>query len=141
MADDAPKIIVDSDWKSEAEAERKRLAEQEAAAQPGAGEGGLPPADFRGLLGMLASQALMYMGGAADQSGRAIFDPMLSQHLIDLLGVLENKTKGNLTDEEATELSGVLRELRSRYVELTQLMAEQQQQAGGGGGAAPGIVT
>ena len=132
---DAPKLIIDTDWKSEAQAEKERL-EEEAAAKAGAGEGGkpgeMPPADFRGLMGMLATQALMYMGGVADpESGKAVFDPIYSQHMIDLLGVLDEKTKGNLSDEEDKELKGVLHELRSRFVELMQMVA--QQQAGGGG--------
>jgi hypothetical protein len=140
-----PKILIDSDWKSEAQAEKERLAEQEAASQSSGGEGGgegeLPPADFRGLMGMLASQAVMYMGGMQDKEGRAVFDPYYAQHMIDLLGVLEEKTKGNLTDEEAGEISAVNRELRSQFVKLMQMVAQQQAGGGGGGaggGAAPG---
>jgi hypothetical protein len=129
---DAPKIIVDSDWKSQAQAEKERLAEEEAAREqqagaPGApGPGGLPPADFNGLVGMLATQAVMYMGAMADKtSGQAIFDPEYSKHMIDLLGVLEEKTKGNLTDDEARDLQQILHELRSRFVELARVVAEQ----------------
>ena len=128
---DQPKIIIDSDWKAEAQAEKEKLAEQEAASagegDPQGAGGKLPPADFRTLVGMLASQAIMYMGGVADpQTGKAMFDPEASTHLIDLLAVLEEKTKGNLSDEESKELSGVLHELRSRFVELAQMIAQQQ---------------
>ena len=67
---DQPKIIIDSDWKAEAQAEKEKLAEQEAASAeeggPAGAQGKLPPADFRTLVGMLASQAIMYMGGVAD---------------------------------------------------------------------------
>lgn len=128
---EAPKIIIDSDWKNEAQAEREKLAEQEKARAEESPEHGMPKADFRGLLGMLASQALMYMGAVADpESGKAIFDPIYAHHMIELLGVLEEKTRGNRTDEESAEIVGVLGELRSRYVELAQMMAQQ--------GAAPG---
>lgn len=137
MADetgDAPKLIIDSDWKNEAQAEREKLAASEKQAGAAGSEGGpeeMPEADFRGLMGMLATQALMYMGGINDPStGKPVFDPMYAQHMIDLLGVLEEKTKGNLTDEETGEISGVLHELRSRFVELMQIVAKQQ-------GAAP----
>ena len=41
-------------------------------------------------------------------------------------GVLEEKTKGNLSDEEDKELRGVLQELRARYVELAQMVAKGQ---------------
>lgn len=138
MADEsgeAPKLIIDSDWKNEAQAEREKLAaaEKQAAEQSGPGEGDMPEADFRGLMGMLATQALMYMGGIADpNTGKPVFDPMYAQHMIDLLGVLEEKTKGNLSDEEAGEIAGVLHELRSRFVELMQIVAKQQAAAGAG---------
>jgi hypothetical protein len=130
----APKIIVDSDWKSQARAEKEKLAEQEAKAPPTkGGQEALPPPDFRGLVGMLATQAVMYMGGLADRStGQAIFDPEYSKHMIDLLGVLEAKTEGNLSDEEAKELGGVLHELRLRFVELSEYVAK------GGGKGTPG---
>ncbi|MCA9293960.1 MAG: DUF1844 domain-containing protein [Phycisphaerales bacterium] len=142
MADEAgetPKIIVDSDWKSQAQAEKQKLQEQEAARQEASGDvgpGGMPPADFRAVVGMFASQALMYMGGVADKSGRAVFDPYYAQYMIDMLAVLEEKTKGNITKEEADDLASVLHELRSRFVELMQ-MAMQQQAQGGAGGATP----
>lgn len=135
---ETPKIIIDSDWKSQANAEREKLAEAEAKAQaeaaargPGAGgapgdPGALPPADFRTLIEMLAMQALMYLGGVADRrTGQAVFDPDYSKHMIDLLGVLEAKTKGNLSPEESTDITSVLNELRMRYVELSRMMAEQ----------------
>lgn len=138
MSDEQPKIIIDSDWKAEAQAEKDKLAAQEAQSDaegsPEGQPGKLPPADFRTLVGMLASQALMYMGGVADpQTGKAMFDPEASTHLIELLGVLEEKTKGNLTEEEGQELSGVVHELRQQFVRIAQMVAQQQ-----GGAGAPG---
>lgn len=157
---DGPKIIVDSDWKSQAQAERDRLAQEETArkpaASPGAGAGtgagpmgegapgAMPPADFRTLVESLAVQALMYLGGVADRrTGQAIFDPDYSRHMIDLLGVLEEKTRGNLSAEESQELGTVLQELRLRYVELARMMAEQMASAppGAGLGTGPGLMS
>ncbi|GAB4550062.1 MAG: hypothetical protein Tsb0013_11660 [Phycisphaerales bacterium] len=143
---DQPKIIIDSDWKAEAQAEKEKLAQQEAEQQASgagaAGQGKLPPADFRTLMGMLASQAIMYLGGIADpQTGKAMFDPEAATHLIDLLSVLEEKTKGNLTDEESQELVGVIHELRSRFVEIAQMVAKQQGAGGAPGGAGQGPIT
>ncbi|MEM1167291.1 MAG: DUF1844 domain-containing protein [Planctomycetota bacterium] len=145
---DTPKILVDDDWKSQAQAEKAKLAEEEAkrdaerATTGGAGgPGQMPPADFRGLVGMLATQALLYLGGMPDpKTGQAIFAPDSATHMIDLLVVLEEKTRGNLTPEESEEIAGIIRELRSRFVELMQAMAEMQQQQAQGGdpGAAPG---
>ena len=52
----APSLHVDSDWKAQAQAERERLAQQEAeraAREPQGNPEELPPADFRSLVGML----------------------------------------------------------------------------------------
>ncbi|MDA0802653.1 MAG: DUF1844 domain-containing protein [Planctomycetota bacterium] len=139
---DQPQLHIDSDWKAQAEAERQRLAEQESAkaASDGHGDGrgdALPPADMRSLVGMMATQALSGLGMYGDrESGRIVVDFEGAKFAIDLLGVLEEKTKGNLTDEEAAELKQVLAELRSRFVQLVQVVA-QQQQAGGGATVSP----
>ncbi len=136
-----PEILIDSDWKSQAQAERDRLAEAEAKAPPkGAGPGApgdLPPADFASLVGMLATQSLMYLGGVADRkTGQAIFDPEMARFYIDLLAVVEEKTKGNITAEESAELAGALHELRARFVELARAVAAQGAR---GAGPAPGV--
>ncbi len=155
-----PRIIVDDDWKSQAQAEKERLAEAEAAQAaskaglspkpgsthgvtgegPGAPSGGeLPPADFPSLVGMLATQALMYLGGMADKkSGGVVFDPEMGRFYIDLLSVVEAKTKGNLTDEEARDIAGALHELRSRFVEMSRAVAAQIMRERAGGGPLPG---
>jgi hypothetical protein len=134
MSDDAPKLHIDSDWKAEAQAEKERLAAQAAskAEEKGAAaQGELPPADFKGLMGILVSQAIMGLGAYTDpDSGGVVVDLPGSRFAIDLLAVLEEKTAGNLTDDESKELAAVLAELRSRFVQIAQLVA--QQQAGGG---------
>lgn len=130
---EAPRIQVDSDWKAEAQAEKERLAsaEQEKSAE-GAGDpaaGQLPPADFRGLMGILASQAMYGLGGMGDpESGKMMVDLVGSKYAIDLLGVLEEKTAGNLSEEEAKEISQLLGELRSRFVQIADAIAQQQMQ-------------
>lgn len=138
MADETPKIHVDTDWKAQAQAEKERLAaqEQQKAAERGeAGREKLPPADFRTLVGTLASQAIMGLGAMGDpKSGRVMIDLDGSKFAIDLLGVLEEKTEGNLSDEESKELSQVLVELRNRYVQITQMVAQQAKAPGDEGG-------
>lgn len=134
---DAPKLHVDSDWKAQAQAEKDRLAQQEAQkpARPGRDE--MPPADFRSLVGLLASQAVGGLGGYADEQGRVMVDLMGSRFAIDLLGVLEEKTKGNLSDEEAKDLREVLAELRSRFVQIAQAVAARMAEGKGGPSAVP----
>jgi hypothetical protein len=77
-----------------------------------------PPADFATLVLSLGSSAVMYLGEAAlpnaEKPARNL--PMAKQ-AIDLLTVLEEKTKGNLTSEEEQILESLLFDLRLRYVE------------------------
>jgi hypothetical protein len=122
-----PQLHIDSDWKAQAQAEKERLAQKEqekAGSKPGPDE--MPPPDFKGVIGMLAYQAMSGLGIMADQrTGRVVVDLVGSRYYIDLLSVLEQKTKGNLTPEESKELTQVLAELRSRFVQLAQLVAQQ----------------
>ena len=129
--EETPKIQVDSDWKAEAQAEKEKLA----AAQQEEGEKdprALPPADFKGLMGVLASQAMMGLGMVQDPNGKGVMvDLEGSKFAIDLLAVIDEKTKGNLSDEEDKELTQLLTELRSRFVQITQLIAQQASAPGG----------
>lgn len=150
MSDSAetPKIHIDSDWKSQAQAEKEKLKaldqeKKKPASSAGkgaqAGYGDLPPADFEGLLSTLASQALLYLGGIADpRTGRAIVDLEGAKFHIDLLTVLEEKTKGNLSEEEGKKLATFIYELRNRWVQISQMAAEAMMNQGGGGTAGGG---
>ena len=120
---ETPKLHVDSDWKAQAQAEKERLSKQEAEKSPKGGREEMPPADFRSLVGILASQAVSGLGGYADEQGRVMVDLVGSRFAIDLLAVVEEKTKGNLTPEEAKDLKEVLAELRSRFVQIAQAVA------------------
>ncbi len=126
-----PKIIVDDDWKSQAQAEKERLAEQveQGAKQPdaptaGPAEGqerGLPPAGFAALVNSLIAQVFMALGGMEDpKTKRRIVDLELAKFHIDTLTMLEEKTAGNLTDDEKKLLDKATYETRMRYVQLAQ---------------------
>ena len=128
-----PKLHVDSDWKAQAEAEREKLKkiDSERTDKSAAGADDLPPADFRTIVGMLATQALGGLGAYGDpQTRRVVVDLPAAQFAIDLLGVLEAKTKGNLSAEEAAELKGIVTELRARFVQFAQMVAAQAAQGG-----------
>jgi hypothetical protein len=133
-----PKLVVDSDWKQEARAEKERLEKADAPRRPAPAEHAMPPADVQELIRMLASQALLYLGAIADpQTGRAILAPELAKYNIDLLGVLEEKTKGNLTPEELTLLQRSLYELRMSYAEVGRAIAKAVAEGKIGPAAAP----
>ena len=127
--DDAPKIQVDSDWKAEAQAEKERLAKAAEAAEATGGSpkpGELPPADFQTLIGSVASQAVMGLGAVRDpKSGGVVIDLPAARFAIDLLAVIEEKTKGNLSDDESRELTQALSELRNRFVQISDAVKAQ----------------
>jgi len=62
---------------------------------------------------MLAGQAELLLVGAEDLPAQ----PAEAQRMIDYLGVLEEKTAGNLSDDEAKLLSGLLYQLRTFYLQ------------------------
>lgn len=156
--DPAQGLHVDADWKAEARKEKERMAaasasgpaeaggDAGAAAAAAAGDRGqpgqLPPADFQTLVSTMVTQAMYAMGMIPDpQTGERVAILDLARHHIDMLGVLEDKTQGNVSDEEQKLLAGALYELRMQYVQLSQQAVQQQtgSEAGGGPGGSPGI--
>jgi hypothetical protein len=88
-----------------------RRAEREAARV-------LPPADFATLVLSLGSSAVAYLGEApAGDDKKPARNLPMAKHAIDLLSVLEEKTRGNLSSEEQQILESLLFDLRLRYVE------------------------
>jgi hypothetical protein len=78
----------------------------------------LPPADFSTLVISLGSSAMMCLGqGKAQPDKPNPVDLPMAKHAIDLLTILEEKTKGNLTQDEGQLLEGLLFDLRLSYVE------------------------
>jgi len=129
--DTTPEIQIDSDWKAEAEAEKERLSQAEQKAEEKAEARQMPEPNFRGLLGILASQALMGLGMHQDPSGKGVMvDLEGSKFAIDLLEMLQGKTEGNLTEEESAEIKQLITELQSRFVQIAQLVAAQMQEGG-----------
>lgn len=120
-----PKIIVDEDWKSQVEQEKEQLRQQEAQGETPAADAGIPEASFHVLLATLGTQAMAMMGLLPNPEGGGntqVHMPM-ARHLIDMVGVLEEKTKGNLTPEEATVLTENLHQLRMAYVAVSRQAA------------------
>jgi hypothetical protein len=91
--------------------------------------GAQPPIKFEHLVQQLYLSALMQMGAATPEGQRPRVDIIGARQSIDLLGVLEEKTKGNLTDNEARMLETVLFELRMTFLELSKMISLQGVQA------------
>ena len=119
------KIIVDEDWKQQAQREKEILAAQEEAERrKGTGKrptGPLLKGDFAALISMLVTQALYALGvleiqGQEGQKREP--DLNLAKYNIDMLETLEEKTKGNLTEEEEKVLKNMLTQVRMAYVQV-----------------------
>lgn len=76
--------------------------------------------DFSTLVLSFATSAMINMGIAPDpQTGKTNKNLELAKQNIEILGVLEAKTKGNLTPEESKLLESILSEVRLRFVEAS----------------------
>lgn len=76
-------------------------------------------ASFSVLLMSIASSAVMAMGLAPDpQSGKVDKDKELARFNIDLLVVLKDKTKGNLSSDESQFLENLISDLQMKFVSM-----------------------
>ncbi|MCK9432027.1 MAG: DUF1844 domain-containing protein [Candidatus Omnitrophica bacterium] len=100
---------VDQVWKENVEKEKL---------SPKAPEGFIPPEpDFKFFVTTLALQASIALGHmASPATGKTEKDPAQAKFLIDTLGMLQEKTRGNLTPEEADVFENLLYELRVAYL-------------------------
>jgi len=123
---DETRLHIDDDWKAAAQREKEQLAKEVESTE----EGPLPEASFHAIVNTLAMQAMVGLGGFGGPGGQPIPpNPETAKLFIDLLDVLDQKTKGNLTPEEKKILDTTLYSLRMAYLELM---------GGGGMGGRPG---
>ena len=155
MADEKPSLHIDTDWKKQAQEEKRRLVEQEAAKKapappaapapapgvttsvpdapsPGASataassratgrpreRGQAPEANFPTLVQSILTQVLFYLGDLTPRGVEPQLNLDMAKYNIDLLGVIEEKTKNNLTQDEQKLLDAALYEGRMRYVSI-----------------------
>ena len=90
----------------------------------------LPPASFSFLVLSLRTQAEMQLGLMAyGEEAHPKPELDLARHTIDMLGVLSEKTKGNLSLEEQRLIENSLTELRFRFVQVSEDVAKASAQA------------
>ena len=99
---------MDESWKDSVRKEKETVTESPAAPV-------VPETDFLSFISTLAMQALGSMGEKTDLRQ--------SQYLIDVVQMLAEKTKGNLTKPESDEMNALLYELRMRFLKKTQEIA------------------
>ncbi len=97
-----------------------------------------PEMSFEQIVHSVYMTAIMQLGGATPEGQQPQVDLMGARQSVDMLGVLAEKTKGNLTPEEARLLDNALFELRMGFLEITQALARSAAAKAPGSGTAPG---
>ncbi len=119
------KIIIDEDWKSQVEAEKEAAgddtAEEITPEAPGAT---LPPPNLVFLASSLYLQGMVSLGMLPNPAKPDAKQPEVhldqARHAIDTLQMLQEKTEGNRTPQETTELETMLHELRMAFLAMQQ---------------------
>ena len=92
---------------------------------------------FERFLASIYMTALMQLGLAHEQGGSPRIDLIGARQSIDSISLLQQKTKGNLTDREESFLQNMLYELRMAYLEVTNALAQGPGPQAQGGPAGP----
>lgn len=92
----------------------------------------IPPATFEFFVLSMKMQAEMSMGliHFGEEKDRPQPDLRVARHSIDLLAMLADKTRGNLTIDEQRLIENSLTELRFRYVQAVEAQGQQKSQPG-----------
>jgi hypothetical protein len=140
MADQKLILNVDDDWKRQAQEEKRKLAEQESKQKQAATPSPVPAAateepvlsdadleaagntPFAALVQSLLTQTLVYLGSMGTRNGMPMMNMDAARKAVDMLGALDEKTKGNLSDLEQRLLDTALYEARNRFVSVASQM-------------------
>ncbi len=119
----APTAQESSEQKAAYEASAERVEDLLRAQNPGMGK--QPEVSFDHLVQQFYLSGMIQMGAGAQEGQRPRVDIVGARNTIDMLGVLAEKTKGNLTGQEERMLQSVLFELRMAFLELTSMINVQ----------------
>ena len=117
----APTAAETHEQKVAYDASAQRLEDLVRAQNPGVGT--QPPVGFEHLVQQFYVTAMLQMGAGTQEGQRPRVDIMGARATIDLLAVLAEKTRGNLTPAEDRMLQTVLFEARMAFLELTSMMS------------------
>ncbi len=119
----APSAEESQQQKTAYDASAQRLEDLVRAQNPAIGA--QPPVGFEHLVQQLYLSAMIQMGAGTQEGQRPRVDILGARQSIDLLGVLAEKTKGNLSEAEDRTLQTVLFEARMAFLELTNMITLQ----------------
>ncbi|MGA7110613.1 MAG: DUF1844 domain-containing protein [Terracidiphilus sp.] len=119
----APTAEESREQKMAYDASARRLEDLVRAQNPGVGA--QPPVGFEHLVQQLYLSSMIQMGAGTQEGQRPRVDIMGARQTIDMIGVLAEKTKGNLSELEDRTLQTVLFEVRMAFLELTNMITLQ----------------
>jgi hypothetical protein len=119
----APTARESREQKAAYEASAQRLEDIVRAQNPAAGA--QPPVTFEHLVQQFYVSAMIQMGAGTPEGQQPRVDILGARTTIDLLAVLAEKTRGNLTEAEDNILQTVLFEVRMAFLELTKMISLQ----------------
>jgi hypothetical protein len=122
----APTVQESREQKAAYDASAQRLEDLVRAQNPAVGA--QPPVGFLHLVQQFYVSAMIQMGAGGQEGQRPRVDILGARATIDLLGVLAEKTRGNLTEAEESALQSVLFEVRMAFLELTSMISLQAMQ-------------
>ena len=122
----APTAEESRQQKSAYEAAARRLEDLVRAQNPAVGP--QPPVTFEVLVQQFYVSAMIQMGAGTQEGQRPRVDILGAKQTIDLMGILAEKTRGNLTEGEDRVLQTVLYEVRMAFLELTTMITLQGMQ-------------
>ncbi|HZL51856.1 MAG TPA: DUF1844 domain-containing protein [Terracidiphilus sp.] len=121
-----PTAEESSKQKAAYDASSQRLEDLMRAQNPAVGP--TPPVTFDALVQQFYISAMIQMGAGTQEGQRPRVDILGARTTIDLLAVLAEKTKGNLTESEDRMLQSVLFDVRMAFLELTSMINLQAMQ-------------
>jgi hypothetical protein len=142
MSEEKPSLHIDTDWKKQAQEEKRKLAEQEkqkagaaapaAAVSEGSASGSrpagapgqrggreMPAPSFAALVQSIVTQVFFYLGDLAPRGTEPQLNLDMAKYQLDLLTILEQKTAKNLSPDEQRLLDTALYEARMRFVSVS----------------------
>ncbi len=119
----APTAEESLEQKTAYDASAQRLEDLVRAQNPTMGP--QPPVTFDHLVQQLYLTAMIQMGAGTQAGQQPRIDILGARQAIDLLGILAEKTKGNLTEVEDRTLQTVLFDVRMAFLELTSMISMQ----------------
>jgi hypothetical protein len=130
-----PPAPTDAEQQAQAEAYRKSSKDLDTRVELSGHSARELEMTFERFLASLYMSAMLQLGLMREEGGQPRVDLIGARQTIDTIGLLAEKTKGNLTTAEENFLQHSLYELRMAYVEVTNALARPPQTTGTEGGS------